>query len=298
LIFPWFLSPLFHLFEEYPVMSTFRASLFLRRYVTAVGLAASAVWAATPAQAQTPRVPAPAALAAKGTINYCATIDNPPRAYFDEKQQPIGFEVELGAEIAARMGLKVNWIQLKFPGLVPALQAQQCDAIMQELFIRPERLEIIDMVPFSRTGQQIVVRRNDNSPGVGLEDLSGKKIAVPNGTTIHNLAIEANKKLKDSGKPEINLVVLPTTTDTFQQLATSQVDAVGTTSTAGAYYVRLRPNDFKAKGNPFGLIGTGIGIRKGNTDLTNAIKSAFDSTVADGTYKKLIEKWNMQGMEL
>ena len=279
-------------------MSTSRTYLSLRRTASVIALAASALWAAAPAQAQSARIPAPAALAGKGVINYCATIDNPPRAYFDEKQQPIGFEVELGTEIASRMGLKVNWVQLKFPGLVPALQAQQCDAIMQELFIRAERLEIIDMVPFSRTGQQIVVRRSDNSLGAGLEDLSGKKVAVPNGTTIHNLAVEANKKLKDLGKPEINLVVLPTTTDTFQQLATSQVDAVGTTSTAGAYYVRLRPNDFKAKGDPFGLIGTGIGIRKGNTDLTNAVKRSLDSLVADGSYKKLIEKWNMQGLEL
>ena len=279
-------------------MSTSRTYLSLRRTASVIALAASALWVAAPAQAQSARIPAPAALAGKGVINYCATIDNPPRAYFDEKQQPIGFEVELGTEIASRMGLKVNWVQLKFPGLVPALQAQQCDAIMQELFIRAERLEIIDMVPFSRTGQQIVVLRSDNSLGAGLEDLSGKKVAVPNGTTIHNLAVEANKKLKDLGKPEINLVVLPTTTDTFQQLATSQVDAVGTTSTAGAYYVRLRPNDFKAKGDPFGLIGTGIGIRKGNTDLTNAVKRSLDSLVADGSYKKLIEKWNMQGMEL
>ena len=279
-------------------MSISRTSQFLRRHALGVGLAACALWTAAPVVAQTARVPAPAALASKGSINYCATIDNPPRAYFDEKQQPIGFEVELGAEMAARMGLKVNWVQLKFPGLIPALQAQQCDAVMQELFIRPERLEIIDMVPFSRTGQQIVVRRNDNTPGASLEDMGGKKVAVPNGTTIHNLAIEANKKLKESGKPEINLVVLPTTTDTFQQLATGQVDAVGTTSTAGAYYVRLRPNDFKPKGSPFGLIGTGIGIRKGNTDLTNAVKRSLDSIVADGTYKKLIEKWNMQGREL
>jgi len=279
-------------------MSTSRTYLTLRRTASLIALAACAWSVVSPAQAQTARMPAPAALTGKGVINYCATIDNPPRAYFDEKQQPIGFEVELGTEIASRMGLKVQWVQLKFPGLVPALQAQQCDAIMQELFIRAERLEIIDMVPFSRTGQQIVVRRTDNSLGAGLEDFSGKKLAVPNGTTIHNLAIEANKKLKDSGKPEINLVVLPTTTDTFQQLATSQVEAVGTTSTAGAYYVRLRPNDFKPKGDPFGLIGTGIGIRKGNTDLTNAVKRSLDSIVADGTYKKLIEKWNMQGMEL
>lgn len=279
-------------------MSTRTTSPALRRGATAVGLALCAFWAAAPAQAQAPRVPAPAALASKGVVNYCATIDNPPRAFYDDKHQPVGFEVELGAEIAARMGLKVNWVQLKFPGLVPALQAQQCDAIMQELFIRPERLEIIDMVPFSRTGQQVVVRHNDNSPGTALEDLSGKKVGVPNGTTIHNLAVEANKKLKEAGRPEINLVVLPTTTDTFQQLATGQVDAVGTTSTAGAYYIRLRPNDFKAKGSPFGLIGTGVGVRKGNTEVTNAIKRSLDSIVADGTYKKLIEKWNMQGMEL
>jgi polar amino acid transport system substrate-binding protein len=279
-------------------MNISSTSQFLRRHAMGVGLAACALWAAAPAAAQTASVAAPQELAAKGTINYCATIDNPPRAYFDNKQQPIGFEVELGTEIAARMGLKVNWIQLKFPGLIPALQAQQCDAIMQELFIRPERLEIINMVPFSRTGQQIVVRRSDDTPGATLEDMAGKKVAVPNGTTIHNLAIEANKKLKEAGKPEINLVVLPTTTDTFQQLATRQVDAVGTTSTAGAYYVRLRPNDFKQKGSPFGLIGTGIGVRKANTELTSAIQRSFDSIVADGTYKKMIEKWNMQGMEL
>lgn len=263
-----------------------------------IGLGLATVLSAAPAAAQTPkRVNAPAVLAAKGGITYCATIDNPPRAYYDERQQPIGFEVDLGTEIAARMGLKVTWVQLKFPGLVAALQAQQCDALMQELFIRPERLEIIDMVPFSKTGQQVVVRRSDNSAGQTLEDLSGRKVAVPNGTTIHNLATEANKKLKDAGKPEINLVVLPTTTDTFQQLATGMVDAVGTTSTAAAYYIRLRPNDFKSKGAPFGLVGTGIGIRKGN-ELTGVVRTVLDGMVADGSYKVLIEKWNMTGMEL
>lgn len=282
-------------------MSTHKSAAFpfarTRRLAMGLALGAALGLAAGTASAQT-RIAAPAALASKGTITYCATLDNPPRAYFDEKQQPIGFEVELGTEIAARMGLKVNWVQLKFTGLVAALQAQQCDALMQELFIRPERLEIIDMVPFSRTGQQIVVRKNDASPGAALEDLGGRKVAVPNGTTIHNLATEANKKLKEAGKPEINLVVLPTTTETFQQLAAGMVDAVGTTSTAAAYYVRLRPNDFQPKGSPFGLIGTGIGIRKGNTELVNAIRASLDSIVADGTYKRLIEKWNMHGMEL
>lgn len=250
------------------------------------------------AHAQVASVQPPPALAQKGAITYCATIDNPPRAFYDAQQRPTGFEVELGTEIAARMGLKVTWVQLKFVGLIPALQASQCDALMQELFIRPERLEIIDMVPFSRTGQRLVTAKNSALKAASLEDLSGRKMAVPNGTTIHNLANEANAKLKGAGKPEINLVALPTTTDTFQQLASGQIEVLGTTTTAAAYYVGLRPNDFRQEGAPFGLIQTGIGIRKGNAELVAAIGKSFDAVVADGTYKKLVEKWNMQGSEL
>lgn len=240
----------------------------------------------------------PAALAAKGTITYCATIDNPPRAFYDNQQRPTGFEVELGTEIAARMGLKVNWVQLRFVGLIPALQAQQCDALMQELFIRPERLEIIDMIPFSRTGQRVVTTKASTLQANALEDLSGRKMAVPNGTTIHNLVNEANARLKAAGRPEINLVVLPTTTETFQQLVTGQIEVLGTTTTAASYYIGLRPNDFKPLGEPFGLVGTGIGIRKGNKELFDPMKQSLDSIIADGTYKRLVEKWSMQGSEL
>jgi polar amino acid transport system substrate-binding protein len=263
-----------------------------------VGAGLATLASAPAAFAQAAAVPPPAALAQKGAITYCATIDNPPRAFHDAQQRPTGFEAELGTEIAARMGLKVNWVQLKFVGLIPALQASQCDALMQELFIRPERLEIIDMVPFSRTGQRLVTMKNSAIKAASLEDLSGRKVAVPNGTTIHNLANEANAKLKAAGKPEINLVVLPTTTDTFQQLASGQIEALGTTTTAAAYYVGLRPNDFRQEGSPFGLIQTGIGVRKGNAELVAAIQKSFDGLVADGTYKRLIEKWNMQGSEL
>ncbi|QCI67105.1 ABC transporter substrate-binding protein [Phreatobacter stygius] len=244
------------------------------------------------------RIAPPAALAAKGTITYCATIDNPPRAFHDTQQRPTGFEVELGTEIAARMGLRVNWVQLKFVGLVPALQARQCDALMQELFIRPERLEVIDMIPFSRTGQRIVTTKTSTLRASSLDDLSGRKMAVPNGTTIHTLALEANARLKAAGRPEINLVVLPTTTETFQQLATGQIEVLGTTTTAASYYIGLRPNDFRPEGNPFGLILTGIGLQKGNGELGEAMKRSFEAIVTDGTYRKLIEKWNMQGSEL
>lgn len=262
-----------------------------------IAVLAGILGAQQPAKAEAAIEP-PDALAERGYITYCATLDNPPRAFLTVEQDPTGFEVDLGEEIAARLGLEARWSQLKFTGLIPALQAGQCDALMQELFIRPERLEIIDMIPFSNTGQRIVAHVESDLQPASLTDLSGLKVAVPNGTTIHNLAMEANAELEAAAKPAIGLVILPTTTETFKQLSTRQVDAVGTTMTAAAYYVGLEPDQFRAVGDPFGLIKTGIGVAKTNSELTAAITEAFDAIVEDGTYDRLIEEYGMQGSEL
>ena len=244
-----------------------------------------------------PEFAVPAYLEGRGSITYCATLDNPPRASVDESSDQVGFEVDLGEEIARLGGLDVTWLQLTFDGLISAVQADQCDAIVQELFIREERLEIIDMVPFSNTGQRIVVRDGEFSDAQSLEDFSGVKLAVPNGTSIQTLALEANEALEAEGKDPIDLIVLTTTTDTFQQLDSGVVDAVGTTTTAAAYYSDLNP-DFVQVGEPFGLIETGIGIKKGNDELTEFIQAAFDHIRESGQYDALIAKWNMQGSEL
>jgi len=71
-------------------MSTLSTSQSLRRRGTAVVWPLRAVGRRPRPGPERPHRSA-AALAGKGTINYCATIDNPPRAFFDDKQQPIGF---------------------------------------------------------------------------------------------------------------------------------------------------------------------------------------------------------------
>lgn len=240
----------------------------------------------------------PAALAEKGVITYCATIDNPPRAFFDESGSPQGFEIDLGVEIAARLGLDVRWEQMAFDGIIPSLLAERCDAIVQELFIRESRLETIDMIPFAYSAQSIVVQGGTDLAFTGPEDLSGLKVAVPNGTTIFNILTETNAALASAGKPAIDLVVLETTTDTFQQLGAGQVDAVGTTNTAAAYYVGLGAGTFAFAGDTFGKILDGIGFRKEAPVLQVAMGAALSSIMLDGTYDALLAKWNLQGAGL
>lgn len=245
-----------------------------------------------------PEVAPPAYLASSGEIKYCATLDNPPRGSLDEGSRPVGFEVELGKEMAALMDLRVAWVQLQFDGIIAALQANQCDAIVQELFIREARLEIIDMIPFSNTGQRLVAASGAEITGDTLADLGGVTIAVPNGTSIAGLVEEANVALAAAGEAQIRVQVLPTTTDTFAALDAGTVDVVGTTTTAAAYYVGLNPEKFEFLGGAFGLIETGFGINKDNPELTAALQEAFDILVENGTYDRLIAEFNMEGSEL
>lgn len=240
----------------------------------------------------------PEDLAAKGKITYCATIDNPPRAYADADGNFQGFEIDLGVEIANRLGLEAEWEQMKFDGLIASVQGQVCDAIVQELFIKPTRVEVIDMVAFGYSAQSIVVNANNNSSISGPNDLSGLKVAVPNGTTIHNILMETNEQLSSSGKKAIDIVILETTTDSFGQLQAGQVDAVGTTNTAAAYYVGSSDGKFKFAGSSFGKILDGIGLNKDRPVLNTAIIAALNSIFVDGTYSNLLKKWNLEGASL
>jgi len=238
-------------------------------------------------------------VAAKGEITYCATIDNPPRAFADASGKIQGFEIDLGVEIANRLGIKnVKWEQMKFSGLIPSLKGQICDAIVQELFIKPKRVEVIDMIPFGYSAQSIVVNASNYDSISGPEDLSGLKVAVPNGTTIHNILNDTNNTLTSRGKKPIDIVILETTTDSFGQLQARQVDAVGTTNTAAAYYVGKSNNKFKFAGSSFGKILDGIGLNKNRPVLNTSINAALNSMFVDGTYANLLAKWNLEGASL
>src|SRR5689334_13470202 len=83
------------------------------------------------------KVPA-GALVKGGQITYCSDISAPPLTYYDVAQKPVGAEIELGNALAAELGVRANWANTSFNGIIPALQAKQCDAIISQLYIKPE----------------------------------------------------------------------------------------------------------------------------------------------------------------
>jgi len=240
-------------------------------------------------------IKAPDSIVKAGKIVYCSDISGPPLGYFDENNNPIGSDVDLGNEIAKRFGVKAEWANTPFDGIIPALQAKHCDAILSQLFDKPARREVVDMVDYMYSSQALLVDKGNPKNIKSLEDLSGVKIAAENGTTIQSLVEDQNKKFTAAGKAPADLVIFPKDTDALQALQNHQVDVYGTTLESSGYYMLKAPDVFEQAGEPFSKILTGIATRKGETDMHDAIQKAVDAIRADGTELNILKKWHMEG---
>ncbi|WP_447650315.1 ABC transporter substrate-binding protein [Pseudomonas abietaniphila] len=232
-------------------------------------------------------------------ITYCSGMDSPPLVSFDAAQKPVGLTIDLGLEIAKRLGgKKVEWRVIPFSGLVPALLAQQCDMIVDQLFDKPERREVINIVNYMYSSQSVVVPKGNPKGIKTLDDLSGHKVAVLNGSTIKTLLDTQNESLTKAGKPPLKLVVYNTDTDAFQALRISQVDAYGTTVETAGYYAAMAPELFQEGVPAFSRILTGLGIRKDDPQLTAAVQQVMSDMHSDGSYTQLLAKWHVESDKL
>jgi polar amino acid transport system substrate-binding protein len=137
-------------------------------------------------------VPADALLQA-GQITYCSDLSSPPLESYDASQNPVGAEVDLGNALAQAMGVKAVWANTAFSGIVPALQAKQCDAILSELFIKPAREKVVDFVPYMYNSNTVMVQAATTDV-TGLNGLCGKKVAAETGTTVTGFLTDATSK--------------------------------------------------------------------------------------------------------
>lgn len=234
----------------------------------------------------------PSSITASKTLTFCSALSQPPMEFVNAQQQPIGVDIELGEDLAQRLGLKAKWVNTPFSGLIPALQAGACDAIISQLFIKPARLQVVDMLPYMYS-QEIILFKTGTPTVDNLEALSGKKVASVTGTTATVLLVAENEKLKQEGKPLIKIVDFPSNTDALQQLQFGQVEAYGVAYEIGRYYNKAAPGEFVTGGAPYFKILTGIATPKGDTGLRDALQEQLADMMKDGSYAAIFKKWDL-----
>ena len=234
----------------------------------------------------------PTSITSSKTITYCAAISQPPFELFNAQQQPEGVDIELGDLMADKLGVKARWVNIPFAGLIPALISGHCDAVISGLYIKPERLKVIDQIAY-RYAMEGVLLKSGAAKLHGLEALSGDKVATVTGTTANVLLQQANASLAKAGKKPINIVAFPDNTPALQQVQFGQVKGYALAYETAVYYNQINPGQFELGVPPFYKMPIGIGVRKGDPAFETALNTALASIEKDGSYAAVFKKWGI-----
>ena len=241
----------------------------------------------------------PPTIVSAGKLQYCSDMSSPPLESLNSSQKPVGSDIGIGNAIAARMGLKPVWQQTAFSGIIPALQAGHCDAILSQLYIKPARKLVVNFVPYMYSSESVTVPTANPGKITGLDSsLCGQQVATVTGTTAQTELATVSAACTAAGKPAVGVVLFTSDPLALQNMLSGLSNAYTSTSETAAYYMRAQPGTFKFAGQPFGKILTGIAVNKGNPKLLAAIQHAFAQVKANGSYNRVMTQWGLQRDEL
>jgi polar amino acid transport system substrate-binding protein len=237
-------------------------------------------------------IQAPAAIKSAGKLVFCSDITYPPEeSYKAGTTTPEGSDIDIGNAVAKRMGVTAQFDNTGFDGIIAALLAKKCDAIISGMNDTPERRKQVAFVDYLKVGQSFMVKAGNPENITGLASLAGKAASVETGTTNKDFLDAQSKKLQSEGKKAIKVVTFPKDTDAAAALKTGKVDAYFGDSPVVAYYIEKDPKSFSIGGTPVNPIPIGIAIRKSDAELQTAVKKAIHAMYADGTMNTILVRW-------
>ena len=116
--------------------------------------AAALLAASFTAQAAAPKTLTP------GTLSIGMEGTYPPFTYKDAQGNLTGFDVDLAKAVAAKLGLKPQFVLTEWSGILAGLQAGKYDVIVNQVGITAERQKSIGFsAPYAYSNPQIIVKK-------------------------------------------------------------------------------------------------------------------------------------------
>jgi polar amino acid transport system substrate-binding protein len=266
----------------------------------------------TPAPTPTP-TPAPTQLvvaslpaeqlAAPGRLTICSDLQKAPQEFLDDRGYPAGSDIDLGTEIASRLGLSLAVYTTETKMLTTALSYHKCDVIISALNIK-DWIKKVDMIRYFHAGQTFVVLKGNPAGVKTIYNLCGKTVGVRkgtpeadhlNGTGTYNSAVGVNSRCLAARAQPIAVKTFTKDSDGFVALGANKVAAYFTVSTSAGYYLVHQPDQFElAPGPLMDDLNQGIGLPKNRGELYAAVTKALRSMMNDGTYLQILKKYGLE----
>jgi arginine/ornithine transport system substrate-binding protein len=215
----------------------------------------------------------------------------PPFSYVTPEGELAGFDIDIAKALVAAMGAEVQLVAQDWDGIIPALLARKYDAIIASMSVTEERKKKVAFSnKYYQTPAKFVSKRGAIDE-FSREAVKGKTVGVQR-ATIHD------RYLTDNYGDDVTIKRYGTQDEAYLDLVAGRVDMLLADSVALSDGFLKKPEgaDFQFVGPDltdarwFGE-GAGIALRKEDTDLAEMFNAAIDKIRADGTYKKIQDKY-------
>jgi polar amino acid transport system substrate-binding protein len=228
---------------------------------------------------------APAPVVAKAIV--IGLDDNfPPMGFRDEKNELVGFDIDLAKEAGKRLGVEVTFKPIDWSAKESELNSNRIDVLWNGLTITEERkANILFTKPYLENHQIVVV--TDKSPITNKAELAGKVLGVQDGSS----AVDAVQRDEATAKSIKELKKFGDNVTALMDLSAGRLDAVVVDEVVGRYYTGKKPGEYRVLEENFGTEDYGVGVRKDDTELAAKLDKALDDMRADGTAATISTKW-------
>ena len=219
-----------------------------------------------------------AKLSEAGKITIGTKFDQPLFGLKGPDGTPVGFDVEMGKLIAAKLGIKpekIEWVETVSANREPFIQNGQVDLVVATYTINDARKQVVDFAgPYYEAGQDFLVLAGNKDKITGPEDLAGKAVCTVSGSTSE----------KNIAAYTTNVLATDTYSNCLGPLRSGEVAAVTTDNVILAGLADQNKDEFEVIDKPFTKEPYGIGLKKDDTEFRAFINDTLEESFDDGAW--------------
>ncbi|WP_341415535.1 transporter substrate-binding domain-containing protein [Paenibacillus filicis] len=223
-----------------------------------------------------------------GKITVGTSADYPPYEFHrevDKKDTIVGFDIAIAEEIAKELGVTLELKEMKFEGLLAALEAGSIDFAISGMEPTEERKKNADFTKiYYKAIQTVSIRDEDKEKYKTIEDLKGKKVGAQKGTIQETIVKEQ--------LPQSELKAMGKISDLILELKTKKVDALILEKPVATSYMKNKDFVFADVKLTAEDAGSAIAVRKNSPELVEAMNKTIDKLLADKSIYRFVAEAN------
>jgi len=218
----------------------------------------------------------------RGYVRIGVSLGGEPIGFRDERSEPVGYDVDVARQLAARLGVRVRFADVSGDARISMLRSGQLDLVVANVSITEQRARVVDFsIPYNAAGLRVITQKAKRIKT--LADLNGKRVVVGRGTTasafLRKAAPNAEFIYADNFSPDGVLLLLQRRAD------------AGIEDSSLLDYMASKYAQFDTLPELYGNAPIGIAMAKGDPALLTLVNGFVSDYITSGAYAANYRKW-------